>query len=185
MSEIRVITLWQPYASLIAIGLKKCETRSWGTKYRGKLAIHAAKRACCTADLRNWGLLPQRGELALSSQEQIEKALYPFLENGFPYGRILAIADLSDCILMSNHVRGNEMWQKLLHPDRSILIAEQAPIEREVGDWQPGRYAWKLDSVCPIAEPIPYKGSQGLSVIRDESILQQLQAVEEVTAQWI
>jgi hypothetical protein len=40
---MKAITLIQPWASLIADGRKKVETRSWGTKYRGPLAIHAGK----------------------------------------------------------------------------------------------------------------------------------------------
>lgn len=45
MSEIiKAITLWQPWASLIACHAKLYETRSWSTNYRGWLAIHAAKR---------------------------------------------------------------------------------------------------------------------------------------------
>ena len=39
---MKAITIWQPYAQAIALGLKKFETRSWPTKYRGKLAIHAS-----------------------------------------------------------------------------------------------------------------------------------------------
>ena len=36
--------MWQPWASLIAIGAKQIETRHWPTKYRGPIAIHTAKR---------------------------------------------------------------------------------------------------------------------------------------------
>lgn len=40
MSEIiKVITVWQPWATLIALRVKRLETRSWATKYRGPLAI--------------------------------------------------------------------------------------------------------------------------------------------------
>ncbi len=41
---MRAITLWQPYATAIACGSKTIETRSWNTDYRGRIAIHAAKR---------------------------------------------------------------------------------------------------------------------------------------------
>src|SRR5258708_5270609 len=41
---VKALTLWQPWASLIAVGAKTIETRSWSTSYRGPLAIHAAKR---------------------------------------------------------------------------------------------------------------------------------------------
>jgi len=41
---IPCLSLWQPWATAIALGIKKNETRSWATNYRGWLAIHAAKR---------------------------------------------------------------------------------------------------------------------------------------------
>ena len=40
---MKVLSLIQPYATAIILGNKKIETRSWKTKYRGKIAIHAAK----------------------------------------------------------------------------------------------------------------------------------------------
>lgn len=47
---MKAISLWQPWASAIALGYKKIETRGWTTRYRGPLVIHAAKR--WTADER-------------------------------------------------------------------------------------------------------------------------------------
>lgn len=41
---VKIISLWQPWATLMALGIKRNETRSWGTSYRGDLVIHAAKR---------------------------------------------------------------------------------------------------------------------------------------------
>lgn len=38
---MKALTLHQPWASLVALGVKTIETRSWGTSYRGPLAIHA------------------------------------------------------------------------------------------------------------------------------------------------
>lgn len=40
---IKVITLKQPWATLVASGYKKYEFRSWNTKYRGEIYIHAGK----------------------------------------------------------------------------------------------------------------------------------------------
>lgn len=45
---MKILTLWQPWATLIALGVKLHETRSWSTRYRGPLAIHAAKRPICS-----------------------------------------------------------------------------------------------------------------------------------------
>ena len=41
---MKAISLWQPYASAIMLELKGFETRSWDTRVRGRIAIHAAKR---------------------------------------------------------------------------------------------------------------------------------------------
>lgn len=49
---MKAISLWQPWASAMALGLKPDETRHWTTSYRGLLAIHAAKR--WTADERDF-----------------------------------------------------------------------------------------------------------------------------------
>jgi len=40
---MKTLTLTQPWATLVAIGAKKIETRSWSTEYRGPLVIHSAK----------------------------------------------------------------------------------------------------------------------------------------------
>ena len=39
---MKVLSLKEPWASLIAAGVKSIETRSWQTSYRGELAIHAS-----------------------------------------------------------------------------------------------------------------------------------------------
>jgi hypothetical protein len=43
---MKCISLWQPFASAVALGIKKIETRSWMTYYSGPIAIHAAQK--CT-----------------------------------------------------------------------------------------------------------------------------------------
>ena len=62
---MRAISLWQPWATAIAVGVKQIETRHWKTDYRGPIAIHAAKR--WTRDEREFaeievanGRLPKR-----------------------------------------------------------------------------------------------------------------------------
>lgn len=41
---MNAISIRQPWASAIALGVKTVETRSWSTKYRGPLVIHASKQ---------------------------------------------------------------------------------------------------------------------------------------------
>src|SRR5882757_5789637 len=40
---MKALTILQPYAELIARGLKRVENRTWYTAYRGPLLIHAGK----------------------------------------------------------------------------------------------------------------------------------------------
>ena len=41
---MKFLSIWQPWAQMLAIGEKEYETRSWSTNYRGVLAIHASKK---------------------------------------------------------------------------------------------------------------------------------------------
>jgi hypothetical protein len=57
MQALPAISLWQPWASFIAIGVKKYETRHWAAPSRliGKrIAIHAAKRKPEKDDIEWW-----------------------------------------------------------------------------------------------------------------------------------
>lgn len=146
---MKAITLWQPWASLVACGAKKYETRSWPTNYRGPIAIHAAKRPFNTDVYLDRELHSFAEALQLPDIYSFEK---------LPYGCVIATAQLIGCYLMYqnpvDHVR-----YYLDEYDRAIV-----PTARELffGDWAPGRYAWKLDNVKMLDNPIPAKGKQGL-----------------------
>lgn len=53
---MKCISLWQPYATLLVHGLKRCETRSWPTNHTGPLLIHAAKK--WDVELAEFAVLP-------------------------------------------------------------------------------------------------------------------------------
>jgi hypothetical protein len=80
--NLKALTLWQPWASLVAIGAKKIETRSWRTSHRGALLIHAAAR--------NTRRIPE-GVRRLSGWIL---SFHPPMD----FGAILAIANLVDCV---------------------------------------------------------------------------------------
>lgn len=68
---MKSLSLTQPWASAVALGMKTVETRSWATNYRGPIAIHAAKgyprRAREFASgLRDWGI-PVPADLPLGA----------------------------------------------------------------------------------------------------------------------
>jgi len=137
---VKALTLTQPWATLVAIGAKRYETRSWGTDYRGPLAIHAAKgfpmwaRALCDE---------------LPFQVVLSGAGYYW--HTLPVGKVLACCQLVAC---SKIAFGNDpLWPS----GRSL-----SENERAFGDWTPGRYAWELADVVLLLEPIPAKGALGL-----------------------
>ncbi len=60
--QVKAISLWQPWASLVVHGLKEYETRSWRTRHRGLLAIHAARRKVTRGEFERFAdLLEQIG----------------------------------------------------------------------------------------------------------------------------
>ena len=56
--DVKALTWWQPWASLVVREVKRYETRSWSTRHRGLLAIHAAKRKVSAGEFERFaGLL--------------------------------------------------------------------------------------------------------------------------------
>ncbi len=150
---MRCLTLTQPYASLIAVGAKTIETRSWSTRYRGPLAIHAAA---------SYGSGGSRGFSARCQREPFKSALAAHLqifESYNPYaaprGAIVAVCNLIAC---------KPTGDSFLHGGWAIGLDEWVLTdqERAFGDYSPGRWAWLLADVRVLPEPIPCKGALGL-----------------------
>lgn len=143
---MKALTLTQPYASLIAFGAKRIETRAWATSYRGPLAIHAAA-----------GLGPIGGVSGLKRLVQAEPFRSVFLARDRGYGTDIVHdpsyylprgAVIARCTLMT-----------CVRTTQCTAIPDQ---ERAFGEYSPGRYAWILSDVQPLDVPIPAKGQLGL-----------------------
>lgn len=138
--EMKAITIWQPWAGAVAEGIKENETRSWYTKYRGPIAIHAAQQPIQIGWMRY---------TSIEVKEVIARRMeLPEVFNGssiFPSGVILATAELLDCIKITKE-----------------YIATLTADELVLGNYTLGRYAWKLVNVRKLPEPIPARGRQGL-----------------------
>lgn len=88
----KAFTLWQPWAQGVALGLKRYETRSWQTSFRGFLAIHAAARP-----------------VSPEHQELMEK--YGITE--VPLSGFLAVVELVDCIRMTEEFIARQSPQEI------------------------------------------------------------------------
>lgn len=81
---MKVLSLTEPYATLIKNGIKTIETRSWKTTYRGKLYIHASSTK-------------------IPKEYKNNKELMPLVDlNNLNYGNIICSCDLVDCIEMTD-----------------------------------------------------------------------------------
>lgn len=143
---MKAITLTQPYASLVALGAKRIETRSWATKYRGPLAIHA-------------GAGP--GSLGWMQMQHLCRNVEPFkntlahLLNDrhpayvLPLGAIVATCKLLDCVETWPSWATVEPWFTGARGGVGQHYYEVPPPadspERAFGDYSPGRWAWLLD----------------------------------------
>lgn len=132
---MRALSLWQPHAQAIALGLKPWETRDWSTRYRGPLAIHAAKHPW--TEFGGW------------HQDARQKLLQAM---GNPmrlaYGAIVCVAELVDCV-PTRELRG--------------VIPSEAEFWGDFSDGEmgAGRFAFRLTNVLALPHPVMVRGQQG------------------------
>lgn len=79
---MKVISIKEPFATLIASGIKKIETRSWKTNYRGEIFIHASGKGLAKEFLTNDFVLDLIKDMDMN------------------YGNIICRCKLVDCIYM-------------------------------------------------------------------------------------
>ena len=142
-TRIKTISLWQPYASLIAAGVKTIETRSWAPP-KGlmgqRIAIHAAK-AMETSDVRGRG-----------RHDRISAALNdPEWDGNIPRGAVVCTAILDHAARVTGPERNGQV----------TVAGNQVVAVDEWGDFGPGRWLWFLRDVEPVDPPVPARGHQG------------------------
>lgn len=137
---MKALTLTQPWATLVAIGAKRVETRSWSTNYRGSIAIHAAK-----------GFPPEARELCGEApfRDYLVKSPVWSRADLLPRGVIVAVADLAEIAPTRGFVP-------------PVFFDTRSPYERMFGNYEVGRFAWLLSNVRKLDEPIVCKGALGL-----------------------
>lgn len=86
---MKVITLKQPWATLVAEGIKKYEFRSWKTNYRGKILIHA-------------GIGIDRKEMDRFKDLNLE----------YPSKKIIAEVEIEDCLELNDELNKKIIAEK-------------------------------------------------------------------------
>ena len=148
---MKAITLHQPWASLIACGLKTIETRDWPPPRAvvgERIAIHAGKR---DPDSWEWN-------------DDIRLACEPW-DFDIPLGVVVATARLAEVRKVTQNPRVRR-WE----PDyRYVLATSRISTldHREIkidsfGDFSLGRWLWMLTDIQRIEPPVPARGRQRL-----------------------
>ena len=84
------LSMHQPWASLLVLGIKKVEGRSWGTKYRGRLWIASARREPTPLEIEE-----VENEYKIVYKHVID--IIPFPKD-YPTCALLGCVDLVDCL---------------------------------------------------------------------------------------
>lgn len=152
------LSLWQPWASAIALGLKQIETRSWGRHYHGPIAIHASSQ-----------IKPE------AKQADPDLRTHPDIAAKLP-----ALKDLScgGIVCIARVIRIFPIPQKEPEPtdyrdasgqaQRILVPPPPDSAERKLGAYLNSedemRWGWILADVMPFSGMnfLPYKGMQGL-----------------------
>lgn len=115
---MKALTVCQPFAERIRLGLKPIENRTWSTSYRGQLAIHAGKS-------RSW-LQPG------------DDRRYP----GMVFGAVVCLVELYDCVDYLNLPRELEDHEDAFGPF-CFLLRNVQPIEPVYVRGMQGLWEWK------------------------------------------
>lgn len=120
------ITIYQPHATLVVLGLKKYETRNWATKRRGWVAIHA-------------GVKPVNQHLI--SREPFVSALG---EADLPLGAIVGVVRIRE-VWPNEHLKDAISWRQEAFGDYTlkygwqltdaIRLIEPVPVRGVPGWW--------------------------------------------------
>ena len=85
---MKALSIKQPWASLIAHGIKNIENRTWKTNFRGRIYIHASAKQSGTP-------------VELLNANQIKALQNRFCELHYPKSAIIGEVDIIDCVI--NH----------------------------------------------------------------------------------
>lgn len=141
---MKALTIWQPYASLVALGAKPYEFRGWTPpkSFWGKrIAIHSAVRTIRQDEVAQLIYRLERGE-AVPGALKASIAL-PFLEQ-VRLGKELPLGCVLGTALMG-------------YPTTTSSVLGEGATEIQ----EFGQFAWPLSKFEALPEPVPAKGAQG------------------------
>lgn len=180
---MKVLTLHQPYATLIALGVKTIETRpqAWTSLVGQRIAIHgAAKEPVPGLDVGDYYPEWDFDEWLIVRHPRIPG----WWQHPMPLGAIVCTAVVTDSLpMLDKDDELAEAWMPHLAPThrrgdwwhwkgpgaynpstgRPVWAYDDITDQLPYGDFRPGRFGLLLADVEVLPEPVPFKGGQGLS----------------------
>ncbi len=157
---MRIVTVREPHAYLLAIGAKHFEIRSWQPAPTvlapgDQLGIHAGmwvpSYAQCDWTNVQAGAMYEalRQDRSYWDKFRSWHQVVNVVRMGYlPLGEVVAVCHFLQAIRTDSM----EALDYLAHH----------PAERLFGDWSPGRWAWELEVIEKLQHPVPARGRQGL-----------------------
>lgn len=149
---LKIISLWEPWASLMALKAKQIETRDWGTSFRGEVAIHATLGGLSQSELfRTCADEPFLSVLKMAGILRTGMGVKD-VAGAFPRGKIIAVGSLIDSrTLDPNHVNNVFRVHPRLQSDNEVAF----------GNYGLGRFGLVFADVHVLRVPVPFKSRQG------------------------
>ena len=139
---MKTLSIRQPWASLIANGIKNIENRSWKTNYRGRIYIHVS-----ASKFKGITNLFTSEQLNIIQRNHQEKG-FPLI-NTLPYSAIIGEVDIVDCVLNHESIWADQMkTHKCEHTNMQILNKGQ-------------KYVWNWVLVNPVLYEKPINNVKG------------------------
>lgn len=175
---MRALTLHQPYASAVAEGWKRTETRpGWARRLR---KLEGEDLAICSAAHRDWPRDPGTAAARLSGR--LPRPLWEAMRDvhGIPYplawsveqprGCVLAVATIGTVVPTQNVRDADDEHQPGLFRDYGWgpTMLAIAPTDRVWGDFTDYRVAIELRDVRRLDAPVPCRGYQQLWELPDD-----------------
>lgn len=140
---MKALTVNQPWAVLLAADATRYSVRSWHTRYRGPLALHAGRT-----------FTPEAIDVCLHEEVKplLARAGYEYIVQ-LPLQALVGVADLVACI------RAGDQGQ--LDPTDPVVRRESV---------SPESWVWVFAKARPPARPVPCRGRPGLFSVPDDLI---------------
>lgn len=188
---MKAIVVRQPWATLIALGIKTIETRPAppngpmrpeGVRGLPGLPLERGERIAIVAGKarpkRGWATVDARHLVGRNDDGEWVLA-YPDRHEPLPLGSVVCLIRVDDALpIMGRDDELTEAWRHHIAPTHREPLALWRTAQREnfdtywsvtditdqrpLGDYEPGRWGWMLSDPQALEVPIPTQGRQGV-----------------------